>query len=269
MDKILEGLPLIFVYLDDILVSSVCKKSHKRDLETVFKRLEDASLVIRVLWRVGVLPGTSAQRARGCWTSMWNLSGSSPYVYALPSPTNIFSDFLYLLPYPFTKLFPQTAMCWGYWVHCSVHFYNHVFLIFGCQLSIFFSCFFSSTKFEQSTGLGRTRGLHWNCGGLGLVSVTLGPSPRCRSAPSVAKLLPTANFRGWGNVTTWGRWSRACPGGWHMTSLREQETWLNTRCNPVVRSVLFQLIISRSKTLTSKMNTRGFDVLLNSGSQCP
>lgn len=48
MDKILEGLPFIFVYLDDILVSSVCEKSHERDLETVFKRLEEAGLVINI-----------------------------------------------------------------------------------------------------------------------------------------------------------------------------------------------------------------------------
>ena len=48
MDKILEGLPFIFVYLDNNLVSSVCEKSHEQEFETVFKRLEDAGLVINI-----------------------------------------------------------------------------------------------------------------------------------------------------------------------------------------------------------------------------
>ena len=46
MHKILEDHPFIFVYLDIILANSICKRSHEWDLETIFKRLEDAGLII-------------------------------------------------------------------------------------------------------------------------------------------------------------------------------------------------------------------------------
>ena len=42
MDKIMEGLDFVFVYLDDILISSVDKEEHHHHLQEVFNRLHNA-----------------------------------------------------------------------------------------------------------------------------------------------------------------------------------------------------------------------------------
>ena len=47
MDKTLQGLPFVTIYLDDILVHSPSKTAHKEHLNIVFKRLLDAGLTLR------------------------------------------------------------------------------------------------------------------------------------------------------------------------------------------------------------------------------
>ena len=46
MDTILQGLPNIFVYLDDILVASPSKETHRLHLTNLFSRLQDHGLTI-------------------------------------------------------------------------------------------------------------------------------------------------------------------------------------------------------------------------------
>ena len=46
MDRVLAGLPMVFVYLDDIIIASSSMEDHQRDVEEVFRRLRAASLVI-------------------------------------------------------------------------------------------------------------------------------------------------------------------------------------------------------------------------------
>jgi hypothetical protein len=48
MDRVLAGLPFIFVYLDDIIVASKSLEQHKKDVEEVFRRLRSAGLIINV-----------------------------------------------------------------------------------------------------------------------------------------------------------------------------------------------------------------------------
>ena len=48
MDKVLEGLDCIFVYLDDILVASNTKEEHKIHLEEFFKQLQQHGLVVHL-----------------------------------------------------------------------------------------------------------------------------------------------------------------------------------------------------------------------------
>ena len=47
MDKTLQGLPFVTIYLDDILVHSSSEKTHKEHLEIVFRRLSEAGLTLR------------------------------------------------------------------------------------------------------------------------------------------------------------------------------------------------------------------------------
>jgi hypothetical protein len=46
MDRVASGMPFVFVYLDDIIVSSRDVQSHVRHLHLLFKRLRDQGLVI-------------------------------------------------------------------------------------------------------------------------------------------------------------------------------------------------------------------------------
>ena len=48
MDSILQDLDFVFVYLDDILVASQNKEDHKRHLTTLFHRLLEHGLVIKL-----------------------------------------------------------------------------------------------------------------------------------------------------------------------------------------------------------------------------
>lgn len=48
MDTVLQDIPAAFTYLDDILVASASEKQHVEDLRTVFDRLRDFGLVIRL-----------------------------------------------------------------------------------------------------------------------------------------------------------------------------------------------------------------------------
>ena len=48
MDTILQDLDFLFVYLDDILVASKNKEEHKRHLLTLFDRLQEHGLVIKL-----------------------------------------------------------------------------------------------------------------------------------------------------------------------------------------------------------------------------
>ena len=47
MDKTLQGLPFVIIYLDDILVHSKNENTHKEHLDIVFKHLFDAGLTLR------------------------------------------------------------------------------------------------------------------------------------------------------------------------------------------------------------------------------
>jgi transposase InsO family protein len=46
MDRVLAGLPMVFVYLDDIIVASISMEQHQLHVEEVFRRLRSAGLVI-------------------------------------------------------------------------------------------------------------------------------------------------------------------------------------------------------------------------------
>jgi hypothetical protein len=46
MDRVLAGLPFVFVYLDDIIVASKSLEQHEKDVEDVFCRLRSPGLVI-------------------------------------------------------------------------------------------------------------------------------------------------------------------------------------------------------------------------------
>ena len=48
MDSVIQDIDLAFVYLDDILIASSTEKEHLDDLKTVFRRLIDHGLVIRL-----------------------------------------------------------------------------------------------------------------------------------------------------------------------------------------------------------------------------
>lgn len=48
MDRVLSGLPFVFVYIDDILVASPDLASHLVHLKAVFQRLKDAGLVLNI-----------------------------------------------------------------------------------------------------------------------------------------------------------------------------------------------------------------------------
>jgi Reverse transcriptase (RNA-dependent DNA polymerase) len=48
MDSILNGLPFVFVYLDDILIASPCLDSHRRHVAEVLEILSKNGLVINV-----------------------------------------------------------------------------------------------------------------------------------------------------------------------------------------------------------------------------
>ncbi|KFD61129.1 hypothetical protein M514_26672 [Trichuris suis] len=47
MDAVLRGLPLVFAYIDDILVFSRSEREHQADLPAVFARLQQHGLTIR------------------------------------------------------------------------------------------------------------------------------------------------------------------------------------------------------------------------------
>jgi len=47
MDKTLQGLPFVTIYLDDILVHSPSEATHKKHLGIVFQRLLNAGLTLR------------------------------------------------------------------------------------------------------------------------------------------------------------------------------------------------------------------------------
>jgi hypothetical protein len=47
MDRVLVGLPFVFIYLDDIIVASKFLEQHEdEDVDEVFRRLRSAGLVI-------------------------------------------------------------------------------------------------------------------------------------------------------------------------------------------------------------------------------
>ena len=46
MDRVLAGLPFVFVYLDDILIASTDHTQHLHDVRTVLQRLQQYGLVI-------------------------------------------------------------------------------------------------------------------------------------------------------------------------------------------------------------------------------
>ena len=48
MDQILGDLPFVFVYLDDVLISSRTEAEHERDLEATIQKLSEAGLVINI-----------------------------------------------------------------------------------------------------------------------------------------------------------------------------------------------------------------------------
>jgi hypothetical protein len=47
MDTMLAGLPVIFVYIDDILVASATREQHLKDLREVFERLAANGLLVK------------------------------------------------------------------------------------------------------------------------------------------------------------------------------------------------------------------------------
>ena len=54
MDKVLNGVPFAFVYLDDILVASPSREIHAQHLQQVFKLLSDNGLINKQKCELGV-----------------------------------------------------------------------------------------------------------------------------------------------------------------------------------------------------------------------
>ena len=46
IDHVMRGLDFVFVYLDDLLVTSPDHKTHKKHLKTLFKRLTEYGIII-------------------------------------------------------------------------------------------------------------------------------------------------------------------------------------------------------------------------------
>jgi transposase InsO family protein len=56
MDRVLQGLDYVFIYLDDVLIASPDKESHWRHLNEVFQRLKEAGLVLNTSKCVFAVP---------------------------------------------------------------------------------------------------------------------------------------------------------------------------------------------------------------------
>jgi hypothetical protein len=57
MDRVVQGLPAVFAYLDDLLIASESLESHLLDLREVFTRLQAAGLVINAEKCLFAVPG--------------------------------------------------------------------------------------------------------------------------------------------------------------------------------------------------------------------
>ena len=47
MDKVMQGLPFVTTYIDDVLIHSPDKEVHKQHLQQVFTRLQEAGLTLQ------------------------------------------------------------------------------------------------------------------------------------------------------------------------------------------------------------------------------
>ena len=89
MDEILGDIPHVFVYLDDILIASSSPEEHMKDLERVFKILDDAGLTINRAKCVLAKPSLDFLGYRVTSTGITPLPERVEAISKVPPPTTV------------------------------------------------------------------------------------------------------------------------------------------------------------------------------------
>ena len=110
MDEILGDIPHVFVYLDDILIASATLEEHKKDLEKVFKILDDAGLTINRAKCVLAKPSLDFLGYRVDETGITPLPERVDAISAVPPPTTVkeLQSFLGMVNY-YRRFVPHAA----------------------------------------------------------------------------------------------------------------------------------------------------------------
>jgi hypothetical protein len=89
MDRVLAGLPFVYVYLDDIIVAIKSMEQHQKDVEEVFIRLQTAGLVINEEKCEFAVPEVQFLGHHVTSESIWPLPDRAEAVQDHPKPTNV------------------------------------------------------------------------------------------------------------------------------------------------------------------------------------
>ncbi|KAK7901534.1 hypothetical protein WMY93_018303 [Mugilogobius chulae] len=110
MESLLSGIPLVAVYLDDILVSGVDKADHLKNLDTVLTRLEEAGLRLRRNKCTFLQDEVEYLGYRVDAHGLHPLDKKVKAIQEAPAPTNVteLKSFLGLLNY-YNKFLPNLA----------------------------------------------------------------------------------------------------------------------------------------------------------------
>ena len=111
MDSLVQGLPRVSAYLDNILVSGVCEEDHLNNLDKVLQRLESAGLTLK---KSKCIFGLDCIEYLGHIIDKNRLHPSSERVKAIaeaPTPTNVtkLKSFLGLINY-YNKFLSNLSM---------------------------------------------------------------------------------------------------------------------------------------------------------------
>ena len=114
MDTLLQGIPRLVVYLDDILVTGATEEEHRRNLEAVLKRMQDAGLRLKKNKCVFKAPEVTNLRHR---VNAQGIHPSGDKVQAIleaSAPTNVtqLKAFLGLVNY-YAKFLPNLSTVIG------------------------------------------------------------------------------------------------------------------------------------------------------------